>query len=204
MDLPSFSTLTQEYQTRQAIRLSLNSLSKTARLALPPPTFFLSISALTPQSYGTWIQEYVMHRLGCTPVPAKQDQGDIQNDAGEFFELKASLITDTNKHLNLVQIRTWQNITGYYAIAIDLRDIQSTDEQWTAFQNRVHVFYLTKAQMAQECTLITTTSAHGTKTVSSANSHVELRASFPIQPGDPTFDRWTTLYRINPSFLSQS
>lgn len=198
-----FKALSEEYARHQALKKQIMSQKKDEDLNLPPSTFFVSMAYLTPQSYGAKIQKYVANRLGMAPVHVQKDQGDWTDSENRFFELKSSLLTDTNAAMNLVQIRKWQNLDGYFALAVDLRDIKPEDENWNKFSERVHVFYLTKEQMLYECDILKAPNAHGTKEATSANANVELRLSINVSETDPIFNRWCDNYKIDNSFLNK-
>jgi hypothetical protein len=147
-------------------------------------TFISKMLCLNPQSYGSRIQKYLISRFGLTGVSASKDLGDFTDQFGEYWELKVSLVTPTNLCLNLVQIRPWQEIQGYYCIAIDTRISPFTE----------HTFCLTKSQMEEECILMNATAAHGTKTVTAKNNKTELRLSIKIDDNDKSFLRWCKKY----------
>ena len=147
-------------------------------------TFIMKMMCLTPQSYGARLQKYLIERFGFSSIPARDDAGDLKDQTGEHWELKVSIITSTNPTLNMVQIRPWQEIYGYYCIAIDTRV--------SPFKETV--FALTKAQMKQELELMKATSAHGTKTATANNHNVELRLSLPIDSNNADYVRWTNNY----------
>lgn len=151
--------------------------------------FIMKMLCLTPQSYGCRLQSFLIERFCLARVSQQKGTGDFQDQFGECWELKASIITDTNAFLNLVQIRPWQSIAGYLCVAIDTRSVPFT----------VDVYRLSKSDMESELTACRATAAHGTKDANTHNQKVELRLSIPIAAGNKDYDRWAK-YRTNIPF----
>ncbi len=148
-------------------------------------SFFLKVMKfLTPQSYGSRVQNKLIESLNFTKVEAKLDKGDYKDGFGQHYEVKISLITETNEALNMVQIRPWQKIYGYICIAIDLRDIDP----------KIYTFKLTKKEMEKECIAMNASSAHGTKKAIEDNKNVELRLGLTINDENTHFLRWKKKY----------
>jgi hypothetical protein len=145
--------------------------------------FIKKMLLLNPQSYGSRIQNYIADQYGLTLVKQTTDKGDFVNSMGQHYEIKVSLVTDSNPRLNLVQIRPWQIISGYYFVAIDTRR--------NPF--KVYVFMLSKNEMAIECAKHAS-SAHGTKTAVAGNANKELRMDVPIREGNDLFEEWRSRY----------
>lgn len=205
IDSPQFSSLVNEYNQRQHTKHFFNFTNRKQRSALPPALFFLGCSSLTPQSYGSLIQNYLIDKLyGWDNVKSKDNQGDAVCPLNNYYEIKSSLITESNNSLNLVQIRPWQNIYGYLIAAIDLRQINDNDQYWENFKNRVHVFILNKEQMTQECQSLGATRAHGTIDAVQNNQNIELRAELKINKDDEHFKRWIKNYKSDNSFLNSN
>lgn len=149
----------------------------------PFPIFVKKMLLINPQSYGSRLSNYFKDRVfKGESVSQSDDLGDIFSEKG-FFEVKCSLITDVNKTLNIVQIRNWQNIDGYYCIAIDTR----------TFPYRIFFFSLTKEQMQNEV-LKLGTNAHGTKKANKENVNVEKKITLKIKDNNYDFQRWCSLY----------
>lgn len=179
--------------TQEEISLALETMKRVRNLSKGNSrygfnddfdTFIMKMMCLTPQSYGARIQKYLIERFGFETIPPKDDAGDLKDQTGEHWELKASIITSTNTALNMVQIRPWQDIYGYYCIAIDTRV--------SPFKETI--FALSKSQMNQELEAMKATSAHGTKTATANNDNVELRLSLNINPDDSNYQRWIETY----------
>lgn len=145
--------------------------------------FIKKMLFLNPQSYGSRIQNYVAKSFNLGVVNQKNDKGDLRNSLNQHFEVKASLITHINPCLNLVQIRLWQKISGYFCVAIDTRE--------TPF--KTYVFFLTKNEMEIECAN-NASSAHGTQAAVENNMNKELRMSLVINPQNSLFQEWCRKY----------
>lgn len=151
----------------------------------PWPVFLRRMRLLTPQSYGTRIQNRFAAERGLQVVPASLDRGDVVDGDGGHWEVKASMVTATNRQVNVVQIRPWQDIVGYHVlVATDTFEL-------------VHL-QLSKAQMAAELDLIGS-NAHGTDLVAQANTHREYAIRFPWTPddGESTAARWVARYAVD-------
>ena len=149
-----------------------------------PYDFFIKkMMCLTPQSYGARIQNYIAEKFNLQKVIQAKGKGDWKNSMQQHYEVKVSIITGNNDSLNVVQIRPWQEISGYYLVAIDTRT--------SPFKS--FVFHLSKNEMSIECEKLAS-SAHGTKSANSNNENVELRFSVKISETDPTFIGWCSKY----------
>lgn len=145
--------------------------------------FLRKMYFLNPQAYGGRIQSYFASRFRFKNVPAKLNKGDFTDALDDHFEFKFSFADYTTPCLNLVQIRLFQDIAGYYCVVSDVRNNFNT-----------YVFRLTKAQMVEECAVMGATSAHGTKDAVANNMTKELRLSLPIDLSDTNFSRWAETY----------
>jgi hypothetical protein len=146
--------------------------------------FIKTMSLLTPQAYGTRLESYIIEKFGLKRISSTKGLGDFEDTFCNKYELKISLLTETNENLNLVQIRTWQDVQGYLCIAIDTRETPI----------KLYAFQLTKQQMIDELSIMNATSAHGTKKANTSNQNVELRTSILIKDGDKNFCRWKNKY----------
>lgn len=154
-------------------------------------SFFLKIMKfLTPQSYGSRVQNKLIESLNFKKVDPKLDKGDYKDKFGHHYEVKISLITETNDALNMVQLRPWQDIKGYICIALDLRDVNPN----------IYTFMLDKKQMQEECNLMKATAAHGTKNAIENNDNVELRLGLIISEKNEHFLRWKQNYLTEYNF----
>ena len=145
--------------------------------------FLYAISFLTPQSFGSKLQKFIQKRLSLTTIKPSLDMGDAVDSDGFYCEIKCSLINDTNKTINIVQIRPWHNIKYYFIGVFDVID------------GCVTIFKLTKQQMIDECVRLKATSAHMTKKSIENNKNVELRLGIPIN--SDVYQQWVDLYRYN-------
>ena len=157
---------------------------------LPEKEFIQCMSLITGQSYGTRIQHYIRNRLKWKKVLAEDELGDMMkplfNRVGKYVEVKSSLLTLTNDKLNWVQIRLFHDIDYYLGVAYELRDLSN----YESFK-----FLLTHDQMVEECE--GANAAHGTKSVNKSNENVELALRITCNEGNPEFERWKKMYRVD-------
>jgi hypothetical protein len=170
--------------TNEIKRLSIND--KTLGFELPIRDFIAVMQMLTAQSYGSRIQNRLLKLLEFSRVPASENMGDCKDRFGDFYEVKASIVTPTNFKLNLVQIRPWQKIKGYICVAFDTR----------VDPIKIEVYTLDKNQMKEECEIMRASSAHGTKEANENNINKELRFDINIDPSNEHYHRWQK-YRSN-------
>ena len=145
--------------------------------------FMKRMRILTSQSSGARMQNYIFKAFGWTKIPANLNKGDVKNSLGQYYEVKATTITTSNKSANIVQIRLWQNVSGYHIFVID----STNDYKLTHFQ-------LSKNEMKQEVEACAS-QAHGTKEINQANHHVEWAIRVPWKKGDKVYDRWMNRYK---------
>jgi len=157
---------------------------------LPEKEFIQCMSLITGQSYGTRIQNYIRNRLKWKKVLVEDELGDMMkplfNELGKFVEVKSSLLTLTNDKLNWVQIRLFHDIDYYLGVAYELRELSN----YESFK-----FLLTHDQMVEEC--VGANAAHGTKSVNKSNENVELALRITCNEGNPEFERWKKMYRVD-------
>lgn len=137
--------------------------------------FYKISSVLTPQSRSPMWERYFREKHACAPVKKAQNKGDFEKD-GKHYEYKASGY-NADGAVHVVQIRLWQNC-DYVVQAV------SDDGAVT--------FVLSHAEMRAETKRLNATTAHGTKEVSGASRHVELRMT--LKPGTEDWARWMRLY----------
>jgi hypothetical protein len=159
-------------------------LDKRYGFDFPFDIFMYSMSLLTPQAYGSRLESYIIEKFNLDRVSSKDGLGDFKDSLCQNYELKISLITVTNNCLNMVQIRPWQNISGYLMIAVDLRVVPV----------KLYAFQLSKQQLIEELKLLNASSAHGTKKANIDNRNIELRISVKIEDEDIHFKRWIDNY----------
>lgn len=148
--------------------------------------FATGLSFLTPQSYGTRLQNRLIKDLGGTSTKSRDNCGDarIPSLSSREVEIKCSLLTSVNSSLNLVQIRPWQSV-DYLCTAFDIRDTFTP-----------YVFFLTKEDMAAETKALQANSAHGTRHANAQNANIELRFQISFEDTtDPHLARWIHSYR---------
>lgn len=146
----------------------------------PWPVFIRLMRLLTPQSYGARIQNRLARSFNWTVVPASLDRGDVVDASGRYFEVKVTLITESNPGANFVQIRPHQDIAGYHCFVVQ--------QDYTVVHLR-----LTKAQMARELAALGS-SAHGTTTAVARNGTRELAIRLAWTPTSGDAARWIRRY----------
>ena len=184
--VPSDEDVIQLYEKREVI-----FKSKVWGFDLPEKDFIKGMAYLTSQSYGPRIQNYIREILVWKKVKAAEMRGDIAKPLLvapnlRFVEVKTSILSATNNFLNMVQIRLFHDIDYYLCCAYDLRDPLNYES---------FMFLLTHDQMVEECE--DANAAHGTKSVNELNKNVELRLSVTCDEGDPDFERWKKMYRVD-------
>jgi hypothetical protein len=157
------------------INKKLDLLRKTAlndkNFAFDKPMneFAKYMRPLTTQMSGSRFENKIAYDLDLQKSKDK-DRGDSFSKNKNYFEIKASLITTTNKNLNIVQIRPWQDV-NYIVFVYDFNN------------NNGHFLYIKNDQMHEEINLsknalgIKFSNAHGTKKSNYNNDNVELRSS---------------------------
>lgn len=107
----------------------------------------------------------------------------IFNSLGQYFEVKITQISSSNRCANIVQIRLWQPISGHHIFVID------------ATKNYVVThFALSKYEMEEEVTLCGN-SAHGTKLANISNLNVEWAIRINWNNTDKVYQRWIAKYK---------
>ena len=145
--------------------------------------FMKKMRLLTTQSSGSRMQDYIFNKFGWTKIPSNLNRGDVKNNLGQFFEVKVSTITPSNRTANFVQIRLFQNISGYHIFVID----STTDYKL------IH-FSLSKSEMKKEVELCGS-QAHGTKESIKSNNNIEYAIHIKWKKEDETFNRWIENYK---------
>ena len=148
--------------------------------------FALIMSLKTPQSYGSKIQNRIITKLKGEKVKSNLNKGDVLIRS-KYYEIKASILTETNNHMNLVQIRPWQSLDGYLCFAFDIREKNHF---------KIYQYLLRHSQMIDELNKLGQ-SAHGTKIVTASNQHNEQAIRIACNQSDETFTRWENSYKIN-------
>ncbi len=138
--------------------------------------FYKVSSVLTPQSRSPMWEKYFKEKHGFRSVHKDENKGDFERN-GIYYEYKASGY-NRDKSVNIVQIRLWQNCDYI---------VQSLSDE------EVITFVLTHDEMEKETKLLNASIAHGTKTVSSASEHIELRMTLYRDTKD--WKRWVENYK---------
>jgi len=176
----------KEYQSIWFFREEIN-VNNTWGFDKSEKEFIKGMSLINPQSYGARIEKWIKQMLGYTKVLAKENRGDIRSVTNKnYIEVKASILTLVNSTLNMVQIRLFHKVDYYLCVAYDCRDMSNFKK---------YIFVLTHDQMEKECK--GANAAHGTVSVNQLNENVELRKSIECVKGNPDFERWCKLYRVD-------
>lgn len=180
------------YKQVQEFR-SLSVSNEDFAFTYPLKTFIYAMGLLTPQSYGSRIERYMINKYSFERINSMEGLGDFKDILCQYYELKVSLITATNTSLNMVQLRPYQTGVGMYLmVAIDVRGILSnkTDDI------KVYAFLLTKAQLEDEMKKenLNATSAHKHKGAIQKGENIEYRMGLKIKEGDKHFERWMSKY----------
>lgn len=147
---------------------------------MPLKEFIKHMSLLNPQSYGSRIERRIIRDSQNKKVNSSLGRGDMVSGGNSYYEIKNSIITDTNNGLNIVQVRLWQKIDYYLCIAYDLRDLANF---------KSYIFLLTHDEMVEQCRY-QANAAHGTTHANIDNTNVEMRFSIPIDKKNKVFNFW--------------
>lgn len=140
------------------------------------PLFARQCRLLTAQSYGPRFEKYFTRAFGWTKVPSKLNRGDITDTAGEYYEVKVTMITPSNPGANFVQLRPHQDIAGYHLFVI-------TEDF------RIHHLVISKTTMNTYIASLGS-SAHGTAAANTVNINKEYAIRFPWTPNEGTAKTW--------------
>jgi len=152
-------------------------------LNLPIKKFFEVMFYLYPQSYGPKIEARIKKDMGYGPRMKKV--GDATKD-DKCKEIKISIITETNRSINIRQTRMWEGC-DYTICGVDLRSINTPI---------IYLFEVPHDDMKQELLLIGVTSSHGTKESNKNNENIEGSSSIKVDETNEHFQRWLKKYRI--------
>jgi hypothetical protein len=142
----------------------------------------LRMHMLSPQSYGSRLETYLMNFYGWERVAPALNRGDVQVEDGRYIEIKVSVV-DSYTKVNFVQLRPHQDIDGYRLFVIDA-------------ETTVYRFDLTKEQMDHEIKLVGTNS-HGTSDVAAANVKKEPSIRFKWSEKTEAYRRWMADYLVS-------
>jgi len=165
-----------------AVRRSIQGRGSEVKCKLysePWALFIRRMRLLSSQSWGGKIERYLRDLHGWEKVSEKQERGDAKEPEGRrrHFEMKTTMVTESNGEANFVQIRPHHGVDGYPLFVVD-RDYSV-----------VH-YYLTKAQMDAElekCGRL----AHGTISGGGKRrKHAEWAIRFKWSQNDPIRKRW--------------
>lgn len=150
-------------------------------------TFQLAMRLLNPQSYGSQFEKRIRDAYGWKKNAAKDRNGDAcyeLYDCEVNSEIKVSLTTDTDKNVNILQIRDSHSMDFYDIFIIHI-------------DNVVEHFRLSKDQMRKELVLTGSNLAHGTKGNDDGRyENAEYRIDFKATDNDPIYKRWREEYLL--------
>ena len=112
-------------------------------------------------------EQFIIQKMGLTPVDAKENHGDGKDDNNNYYEIKTSF-TNSKNYLNIRQIRLYQNNDYYICGFINEDDLDKSK-----------FYLLTEEQMKKEVELCGGFT-HGTQTVNEENEHPEYSITIPV------------------------
>lgn len=136
-------------------------------LSLTAADFFNLTFFLNAQKKASIIEDYIIQKDNGVKIPATLDKGDYYKDNTTYIELKTST-TNQNSHLNIRQIRPWQEVDYYLCSFINELNI-----------NDSKFYLLNKEDMLKEIELCGK-AVHGTKNSNKNNKNIEYGISFPV------------------------
>jgi len=153
-------------------------------------SFIKKMQFLSPKSFGTRIQNRIIEKNNFDKVGASDDKGDFKKD-GIYFEFKTTILTPSNTGANFVNVRTYQQIDGYYCLVVN-----TNISPYETMQ-----FYLSKDQMEKELEILKANPSNGTIASNKENKNVPFRFTINFAPGNKNAERWLSKYRINSLML---
>jgi hypothetical protein len=163
------------------------SISKTYGFDDEWNIFIKKVLPLSPKSFGTKIQNRVIFKNALQQVKANEDKGDFEKN-NQYFEIKTSLLTVTNKTANITGVRPWQKIEGYYIFIVNAKDLENIS---------TYSFRLTKDEMEKEIETLKAIPINGTKKANKGNQNLPLRFGLSVNVTSEHFKRWEECYAIN-------
>ena len=149
-------------------------------------TFIQKMHFLSPKAFGTRIQNRIVLKNNFKKVNASIDKGDFKKE-NSFYEFKVSILTLSNKLANFVNIRPYQDITGYYCFVVN-----TLSNPYKTYQ-----FKLSKEQMGNEIKLLNASFANGAKTANLKNKNISFRFSIDVINENRNGNRWKSCYEIS-------
>lgn len=136
----------------------------------PIDEFFLLCKTGNPQSYGLRAEKYFALTMGYEVIPSSLDLGDFYNLEGEAVEFKCSFLSETQKKINIKQVRIWQDLQYYYIFSVDFTD----------YENIIYKCYKLSAEVMNGYIEKYGRPCHSTKSNNDENEKVEMGFSFHI------------------------
>lgn len=145
----------------------------------------LAVNYLSPQSYGSVLQNRWMRELEYNKVNASAEQGDFWLPSGnnkKYVEFKVTAADgDKRNGVNFVQIRPHHNLHRYHMVIVNKENGES------------QFFSLSKNQMEYELKATKAALAHGTRT-NPTTGHKEYAIRFDATSGNEVYERWLRRY----------
>ncbi len=148
--------------------------------------FIQKMQFLSPKAFGTRIQNRIILKNGFEKVNASIDKGDFKIN-NEYYEFKVSILTPSNKLANFVNIRPYQEITGYYCVVVN-----TLSESYETYQ-----FKLSKDQMDSEIKALNASFANGTKVANLENKNPAYRFSIDLINKNENGNRWLNIHKTS-------
>lgn len=140
--LPSLADAIRNMREREYIARAFKSDNSPIH-TLPFEQWCRYAACLSAQAYGPRLETVVRKATGLERLHTSEECGDgrATGEVTGGVEIKCSLVTDSNPRLNMVQIRTWQGMDKFAAVAIDVRN---DDDIF------IHAYSLTREEMKRE------------------------------------------------------
>jgi hypothetical protein len=119
---------------------------------------------LTPNSYGSHIQNKLIQDLNLIEVPASENRGDF-SCCNKYFEFKVSFFSKKTESYCITHIRPWQNLEYYVLCFVDC-----------AKDFTPNFYVLDKSVISQ----LKTGYMNGTPESNKNNTNIELRATVNV------------------------
>ncbi len=148
--------------------------------------FIQKMQFLSPKAFGTRIQNRIILKNEFEKVNASIDQGDFKIN-NEYYEFKVSILTPSNKLANFVNIRPYQDITGYYCVVVNTLCVPY----------KTYQFKLSKDQMNNEIKILNASFANGTKKANLENKNPAYRFSIDFINENKNGNRWINIHKTS-------
>lgn len=180
IDLKELEELDRKRKMLRAIVLKDPRFGFDKGLTYMTKVFENTVSA---QVYGIRYQNYLIEMLKAKTINQKENCGDCSlNDYN--IEIKASILNDTNRKLNLLQLRTYQNVHFYLFLACD------------SVHDEEYIYILNKDELSREFKAMNAVQTHGTKDANKDNVNTSFSLKLNFSKENDHLKRWNELYRV--------